>query len=254
MGGVQPAGRRAAFAVLLALAAAGCGGEARPPAAPERGADEPAAFRPTPAQAETGRAPRGEPTARLLARTWLRAAPEGRQLKRIGTRTEFGSPRVLSVVSERDGWLQVLAPELPNGRKGWVPAARTRAGRTSVSLVIDRSRRQLRLLRGTRTVRRAPIAVGRPGTPTPTGRFAVTDKLRTGRADSPYGCCALALTGHQTKLLPGWPGGDRLAIHGTPQPESVGQAVSLGCMRAHRRDIEALMRAVPLGAPVTVRA
>ena len=49
------------------------------------------------------------------------------------------------------------------------------------------------------------------------GRFAVTDKLRTeDRADSPYGCCALALTGHQTKLVPGWPGGDRLAIHGTP--------------------------------------
>jgi hypothetical protein len=252
---VSPSRRRAAVAALLALAAAaaaGCGAEPPPPA--PRAGDAQAPFRPAPVRAETRPAPSGAPTARLVAATWLRAAPDGRRLKRLKTRTEFGSPRILSVVSERDGWLEVLAPELPNGRKGWVPAGRTRSGRTNVSLVIDRSRRELRLLRGTRTVRRAPIAVGRPGTPTPTGRFAVTDKLRTGSPDSPYGCCALALTGHQTKLRPGWPGGDRLAIHGTPQPETVGQAASLGCMRAHRRDIRALMRAVPLGAPVTIRA
>ena len=74
-----------------------------------------------------------------------------------------------------------------------------------------------------------------------------------GSPGSPYGCCALALTGHQTKLLAGWPGGDRLAIHGTPQPETIGKEISLGCMRAHRRDIRALMRTVPLGSPVTVR-
>jgi hypothetical protein len=195
----------------------------------------------------------GEPTARVVARTWLRATPDGRRLKRIGTRTEFGSPRILAVVGERGGWLRVLAPELANGRRGWVLASRTRAGSTNVSIVVDRSQRRLRLLRGSRTIRRLPVAVGRAGTPTPTGRFAVTDKLRTGSPDSPYGCCALALTGHQTKLLPGWPGGDRLAIHGTPQPETVGKAISLGCMRAHRGDIRALMRTVPLGSPVTVR-
>jgi lipoprotein-anchoring transpeptidase ErfK/SrfK len=98
------------------------------------------------------------------------------------------------------------------------------------------------------------VAVGRPGTETPLGRFAVTDLLLTGRPDSPYGCCALALSGHQTKLLPGWPGGDRLAIHATPNPETVGKEASLGCMRAHTHDIRALMRRVPLGAPVVVVA
>ncbi|MGH2947089.1 MAG: L,D-transpeptidase, partial [Solirubrobacteraceae bacterium] len=103
-------------------------------------------------------------------------------------------------------------------------------------------------------LRRLPVAVGRPDTPTPTGRFAVTDRLRSRRADSPYGCCAIALSGHQTELLPGWPGGDRLAVHGTPQPETIGHAVSLGCMRASRRDLRVLMRRVPLGAPVFVTA
>jgi len=67
-----------------------------------------------------------------------------------------------------------------------------------------------------------------------------------------FGCCALALSGHQTKLLPGWPGGDRLAIHATPQADSVGRAASLGCLRANTRDMQELMRIVPLGAPVRV--
>jgi hypothetical protein len=244
--------RVAIAAPLLAAAAAGCGGDSRDAAPKERES----AF--TPAHVETAEAaPRpereGAPTARVISRTWLRATPDGRRLERLGTRTEFGSPRILSVVGERDGWLRVLAPELPNGRRGWVLASRTRPGSTNISLVIDRSERRLRMLRGSRTIRRLPVAVGRPGTPTPTGRFAVTDKLHTGSPDSPYGCCALALTGHQTKLLAGWPGGDRLAIHGTPQPETVGKEISLGCMRAHRRDIRALMRTVPLGSPVTVR-
>ena len=123
-----------------------------------------------------------------------------------------------------------------------------------MSIHVDRSARRLTVRRDGRVVRRLPVAVGRPGTETPTGRFAVTDKLRTRRADSPYGCCALALSGHQPKLLPGWPGGDRLAIHATPQADSVGHAASLGCLRAKTRDMHALMRIVPLGAPVFVSA
>ena len=86
------------------------------------------------------------------------------------------------------------------------------------------------------------VAVGRPGTETPTGRFAVTDKLRPGDPASPYGCCLLALSGHQTKLIAGWPGGDRLAIHATPSLWTVGKAASLGCMRARPGDIRRLMR------------
>ena len=142
----------------------------------------------------------------------------------------------------RDGWLRVVTPELANGRPGWIRESKVRLGAVDVSIHVDRSARRLTVRRHGRVVRRLPVAVGRPGTETPTGRFAVTDKLRTQRADSPYGCCALALSGHQPRLLPGWPGGDRLAIHATPQADSVGQAASLGCLRANTRDMHALMR------------
>jgi lipoprotein-anchoring transpeptidase ErfK/SrfK len=148
----------------------------------------------------------------------------------------------------------VLAAERPNGASGWIRAGAARLGTTDVSIHVDRSARALTIRRAGRVVRRMPVAVGRPDTPTPTGRFAVTDRLRTSDPASPYGCCALALSGHQTQLLPGWPGGDRLAIHGTQNPETVGRSASLGCMRARAADLRALMRLVPLGAPLFVRA
>jgi hypothetical protein len=193
-------------------------------------------------------------TARVMRRTPMRGSPGGRVLARVGRRTEFGSRRVLAVTARRDGWLRVTASDLANGEHGWIRASAARLGSTNVWIRVDRSRRELTLRHDRRVLRRLPVAVGRPGTETPLGRFAVTDRLRTRNPDSPYGCCAVALSGHQTKLLPGWPGGDRLAIHATPNPETVGTSASLGCMRAHDRDIRVLMRRVPLGAPVVVVA
>jgi hypothetical protein len=100
---------------------------------------------------------------------------------------------------------------------------------------------------GDRVVRSIRVGIGAHGTSTPTGRFAVTDKLN-GAAYSPvYGCCILALSGHQTSLPRGWTGGDRLAIHWG----SLG-AVSTGCLHASTADLRFLMRSVPLGAQVVI--
>jgi lipoprotein-anchoring transpeptidase ErfK/SrfK len=240
--------RVAALALAVALVS-GCG-------------SGPATHRPAPVADGFTPQPGGAParphgrylTARLLAPARLRAAPGGRVVARLRTHTEFGSPKVLGVVRRRAGWLEVLTPERANGRPAWIRASAVRLGGTDLAVRVDRSARRLELLRGRRVLRRMPVAVGRPGTPTPLGRFAVTDKLRTGRADSPYGCCALALSGHQPRLIDGWPGGDRLAIHATPQPETIGRAASLGCMRVPTGGVRELMRRLPLGTPVFIRA
>jgi hypothetical protein len=243
--------RAVAAAAVAALAATGCGGAE--PGAGRTGGDTSAgphfqAAGPPPAP------PRGRwLTARLRHPAILRARPGGRRLARLRVRTEFGSPLVLSVIHRRGGWLAVPAPELRNGRLGWVPASAVRLGSTNLSIHVDRSARRLRLRDGARVVQRMPVAVGRLGNSTPTGRFAVTDRLRTTAADSPYGCCAIALTGHQPDLPAGWPGGDRLAIHATSNSSSIGQAASLGCMRAPTGAVRTLMRRVPLGTPVFVR-
>jgi lipoprotein-anchoring transpeptidase ErfK/SrfK len=256
---------RAVVAALAIVLAAGCDAAEPPPPPVSAGGLATASLAAQPAQAPSAFMPERERAtsaatrgrwfaAQVLEPVRMRATPGGRRLERLRTRTEFGSPKIVSVVRRRPGWLRVLAPERPNHRAGWIPSYATRIGTVDVSIHVDRSRRTLTVRRAGRVVRRLPVAVGRPGTPTPLGRFAVTDRLRTGNRDSPYGCCALALTGHQTKLLAGWPGGDRLAIHATPQPETIGTAASLGCLRASGRHLRALMRIVPLGAPVFIRA
>ena len=82
----------------------------------------------------------------------------------------------------------------------------------------------------------------------------MTDKIDGARYGAYYGCCILALTGHQTNPPPGWTGGDRLAIHGTDVPSSIGSAASAGCLRAADADLQVLMARMPLGTPVFVRS
>ena len=102
-------------------------------------------------------------------------------------------------------------------------------------------------------VRRMHVAVGRPGSPTPTGRFSVTDKISGERFGPYYGCCILALSATQPHTPPGWTGGNRMAIHGTDASSSIGTAASAGCLRAGDEDLNALMEWVPAGTPVVIR-
>jgi lipoprotein-anchoring transpeptidase ErfK/SrfK len=186
----------------------------------------------------------------------VRARPHGRVVARLGARTEFGSRTTLAVAARRGRWLGVVTTRLPNGRLGWVDS-RSRAlvrSRTRISVRIDLSARRLVVRRGDRVLRRVTVAVGRPSTPTPTGRFAVTDRLAGPRFSAAYGCCILALSAHQPNLPAGWRGGDRIAVHGTNDPGSIGAAASSGCPRAAAGDMRFLLRVVPLGAPVFVRA
>jgi len=88
---------------------------------------------------------------------------------------------------------------------------------------------------------------------TPTGRFAITDKLRFTDHSRAYGWGAIALTGHQTHIEPGWKGGDRLAIHGTSDQASIGLAASFGCLRARDADVRWLVHHAYLGSVMTIR-
>jgi len=46
--------------------------------------------------------------------------------------------------------------------------------------------------------------------------------------------------------------GDGYGIHGTDQPESIGQSVSHGCVRMRNEDIERLYPMVAVGTPVYI--
>jgi lipoprotein-anchoring transpeptidase ErfK/SrfK len=201
--------------------------------------------------------PRPRPTGHLIAYVRsdvaLRIRPGGRVVERLSSRTTFGSPQALSVVRSRhDRWLAVSTPELGNGRLAWVDARAggLRYGRTRLELDVDLSERLVTLRSGSRVLRRFVAGVGRPGSPTPTGRFSVTDKLSGPAYNAVYGCCILALSATQPNLPAGWSGGNRIAIHGGP----TSGAVTAGCIHAPDADLRYLMRLVPLGTPVVIRA
>lgn len=199
--------------------------------------------------------PSSYPIARVTRSVRLYSRPGGRPGRLLGARTEFDSPRVLSVAGTRGRWLGVISSSRPNGHLSWIDrdAPGLRVGRTPYSLHADLSSRALELRRGRTAVATVPVAVGAAGTPTPTGRFAVTDRLSGAGVRAVYGCCIVALSGSQPNPPPGWRDGTRLAIHGTPKPGTVGTASSAGCLRASARAMHVLMRRVPLGAPVFIK-
>jgi lipoprotein-anchoring transpeptidase ErfK/SrfK len=68
----------------------------------------------------------------------------------------------------------------------------------------------------------------------------------------PYGVFALGLSGF-SQVIKDWPGGGRMAIHGTSNPADRGQMVSHGCVRVFNDDMVNLKQ-VPMGTPVVIRA
>jgi L,D-transpeptidase catalytic domain len=190
------------------------------------------------------------PTGRWVE---LHSSPDGGVIARLGPRTEFGSPRTFLVAKTRGDWIGVIAPEQPNGKLGWLQrdSGEVALSETTYSIRVDLSAQSLEIRDGNDVLHRARVSIGQAGHSTPIGLFSVTDAL-AGRSLGPwYGCCALATSGHQPNLPPGWVGGDRIAIHGTPGP--VGGAVSHGCLRTANTDMVALFSLIPLGAPVLIR-
>jgi L,D-transpeptidase catalytic domain len=184
----------------------------------------------------------------------LRSKPAGPVIARVASTTQFGSGSTLAVAATRGRWIGVTSTDIPNGTLGWLRRDGLRTSTTHVSLRIDLSQRSLELRDGRRVVRRASVGIGRPGSPTPIGRFSVTDEIPGSRYGAFYGCCIVALSGHQLHTPPGWQGGNRLAIHGTDNPGSIGVPSSAGCLHADADDLRVLMRRVPLGTPVFISA
>ena len=237
---------------LVALGAAACssaGSQPAPDAAPTTAIETTVPETAGP-DATTGpaRVVRPDGTVRPVA-----APGSDEVVAELAPTTELGSDRALLVVGEQDGWLEVLLPVRPNGTTGWLPVDGLEVRQVDLALEVDLAGRTLTLTEGDQVVLTSPVAVGAAGTPTPTGRFAVTDKLATPDPGSAYGPFAIGLSGH-SDVLTEFAGGDgQIGIHGTDDPSSIGLAVSHGCVRVPNDVIATLSEVLPLGTPVTVR-
>ena len=199
-----------------------------------------------PAPRSAARPAAAPPGGACAASVALSERPGGRATVQLGATTEFGSRagarrgRAARRLARRGHERSAPTAGSP-GSTARPPVAALRAH----ALVAARRPLGAHARRCAATgarVHRLRVAIGRPGSPTPTGRFAVTDKLAGERYGSYYGCCILALNGHQPNPPPGWTGGNRLAIHGTDAPaHRSARAASAGCLRAADADLRVLM-------------
>lgn len=249
------------LAIILALTACGASSPAATPAdatvRSERPVAGPSSSEPGPVTAATVSS---EPSA---AESWsvlrpttavaVHESPEAETpVRTVEARTSFGSPTALLVVDEVDGWYEVLVPGRPSGMTGWVPAGSGEVKAVRTEIRIDLEAATLTLFEDGRSVVEAPIALGAADTPTPTGRFSVTDKLAAPNPDGAYGPFALGLSG-RSEVVTEFAGGDgQIGIHGTNDPSSIGRPVSHGCVRVANDVIDELNERVPLGTPVLI--
>jgi lipoprotein-anchoring transpeptidase ErfK/SrfK len=181
-------------------------------------------------------------------------APGGSPVATVEAKTAFGTATVLGVAAPPagDGWVSVQVPTRPNGLQGWVQEADVRLEPLTTEIFVDLTARTLRLVDGGAEVGTWSIAIGRPDRPTPTGRFFITDKLATGDPDSVWGANAVGISAFSDVLTDFIGGIGQIGIHGTNNPDSIGQAASSGCIRLPNEVIDALIERLPLGTPVHI--
>jgi lipoprotein-anchoring transpeptidase ErfK/SrfK len=127
----------------------------------------------------------------------------------------------------------------------------------STRLEISLSRRRVTLYRGTTRIKSYPVAIGRPGWETPTGNFRVIQMKKNPIWIHPWTGKAISGGHPRNPLGRYWigfwtDGTNYIGLHGTPNPETIGRAVSHGCVRMHNRDIEQLFSQVDAETIITV--
>lgn len=148
-------------------------------------------------------------------------------------------------------WYRVLLGVEPNGSNGWVRGDDVTFDRTRHRIVVDLSERVLRHYRNGKLRHRFTVGIGAPGTPTTPGRFFVWAHLDPRDPTGPYGSYLLGLSGF-SEVLTNWPGGGRMAIHGTADASDRGGRVSYGCPRVYNPQMNRL-QGVPMGTTVLIR-
>jgi len=175
-----------------------------------------------------------------------------RPSQRLKSPSEHGVPLVFLVREERGQWLKVLLPVRPNGSKGWIRRKDISISHHRYRIAVLLKSHRLLASEGGDIFLRARIAVGTENTPTPGGTYYIKELLKPPNPNTVYGTYAYGLSGF-SNVLTSFNGGEGvIGIHGTNDPSVLGKDVSAGCIRMRNRDIEKLVKVLPLGTPVEI--
>jgi lipoprotein-anchoring transpeptidase ErfK/SrfK len=199
------------------------------------------------------------PAAGVPLRTLVvRAQPSraARVVRRMGRFRDDLQFQIVLALSERRGsdgawWYRLSLPGRPNGQRGWVRSDAVDVSPVTNRIVVKLGTRRIEVhrIRDGKVLLRGIVAVGRPGAETPLGRnyyvqsaFVPTDPF--------FGTFALETSA--ASRLTEWPDHGIVGIHGTNQPQLLGQAVSHGCIRVDNTVATRLRALAPLGTPVNI--
>lgn len=134
-------------------------------------------------------------------------------------------------------------------RNGYDPAAPTPA-RLKKRIEISLSHQELTYYLGPKPINRGPVSTGRPGKPTPVGRFAINRKIPRAWSGSaklwmPWWMSFIGNT-YGIHELPEWPGGRKEGA------ESLGTPASGGCVRLGVGPAKELYDWAEVGTPVII--
>lgn len=129
---------------------------------------------------------------------------------------------------------------------------------SAVRLEVSLNSRKVALYQENRLIKTYPIAIGREGWETPTGTFRINQMLRNPNWIQPFTDELIPVDDPRNPLGGYWigfwsDGRNAIGFHGTPDPGSVGTAVSHGCLRMYTEDIQELFQRVQPNTVVTVK-
>jgi hypothetical protein len=183
------------------------------------------------------------------------ASLDSATVAKLHFRTEDGFPEVYLVLRRliTPGgriWLKIAVPMRPNGTTGWV--VRDALGplrHVTTWLVVDKRALRVSFFAEGRSVWQAPVGIGKPSTPTPSGLFWVREEFVL-PDQAFYGPYAFGTSAYAN--ISDWPGGGVVGLHGTDAPQLIPGRPSHGCIRLRNRDILWLAQHVPVGTPIAI--
>ncbi len=178
--------------------------------------------------------------------------PDGDITHEMPNPTPTNGPLVFLTDQNDTDWHRVLLPVRPNGSSGWIRNRDVTLAAHSYRIRVDLEQFRLQVTERATLIFETVAGVAADNTPTPGGRYYITELLAPNEPNSVYGDFAYGLSGFSEtfETFAGGPG--QLGIHGTNDPTTLGTAVSAGCIRLHNDDISRLAEFLPLGVPVDV--
>ncbi len=196
-----------------------------------------------------------QPTGSLVATgneatVAVHTKPEGKVVESFENPTSTGVPLTFMVVSTKKDWVEVQLPVRPNGRTAWVSADEVSLTEVTYSLKVSTENKTLELYRADDLIESFSVATGTGGTPTPTGTFYLTELITP--TNEGYGPFAYGISAFSEELTSFGGGPGQIGLHGTEDDDSLGRAVSHGCIRMSNPAITKLAALLPLGTPIEI--